>query len=368
PADDTLPQLFELGEIGAIHREDVVEVLEVVARHAARAQAGEVVAPPTRGGHGTTVRRVAGVVVRRAGGIDVQRQVSELARGDAAQYAFGGGRTADVAEAYEQDSIRHGLGVAGKGSSTGASVGGSTVAASTTAADSPAGSGPGASLSTGTSAGCAISAISSRVTCWRWRCRSWRPNHRGSTCEAVMSTMPTMAMVHASRPVDFCSGVAHPLAGRACQYLSGISRVRADVGGCAPGGVCAEGGDADEFPPGGSPFSGSREGGIGASHPTSRNMPPAAITARILASWPSEPKSTSTNLIAAPTRKVAPAVHCAREPTRRALMVSAAPIEAHNKVTNARQPMSKMSSTSSSPGGPSQRSRFACSSSAAPMT
>ena len=72
--------------------------------------------------------------------------------------------------------------------------------------------------------------------------------------------------------------------------------------------------------------------------------------------------------MAAPTRNAAPADHCTREPTRRAQMVSAAPIDAHNSDTSVGQFILATSSAFRSPGGPSQRNRFACSTSATPIT
>src|SRR4051812_27450772 len=58
-------------------------------------------------------------------------------------------------------------------------------------------------------------------------------------------------------------------------------------------------------------------GGIGASQPTRRNMPPAAITAMMFASCPSEPKSNSTSLTAEATSSTAPLTHSARDFTLR---------------------------------------------------
>ena len=266
---------FELREVGAVHREHVVEAVEISALYLPRAQAGQVVATATRGRHGAAIGRLAHVVVGGAGGIDVELQGREIRarrwratrpRQSASGRYFRGKRTARAAS-------------------------GRACRRSATAADAHPPRLPHTNFVT------------------------WRSGFRIEICRRIAEVeIPSISgpalrnrdqheRGHRDRPGELAGHVV-------VLFLSatGAGRGRWTCHRC--GRVAAA--------PAAAALGSLRAGGMGASQPTSMNTPPAAITARMFASCPSEPKSSSSSLIAALTRNAAPADHCTREPTRRA--------------------------------------------------
>ena len=96
---------FQLGEVGVVHGDEVVETLPVAVFHAAAGEAARVDAVAAQHGFGFAVHVFAVVPAgsARAGGLDLGGQAAF--GGGAAHDVFGHRRAADVAEADKQDKV-----------------------------------------------------------------------------------------------------------------------------------------------------------------------------------------------------------------------------------------------------------------------
>jgi hypothetical protein len=97
-------QRADLPEIVVVHGDDQFETFEIVAVDAPRG-AVQPVAAPGRGRPHAAVGRMSDVVAVRAGRIDVELGFAAGIGHEFAEYALGGGRSADVAHAYKQDGL-----------------------------------------------------------------------------------------------------------------------------------------------------------------------------------------------------------------------------------------------------------------------
>jgi len=100
------PRRAEAGEIAVvvgIHGENVIEAVEVLGFDLPGALAGQVDAAVQGGGLGAAIGRTADVPAADAGGIGLDLTGQAFAFDQTPEDAFGGGRTADVAEADKQN-------------------------------------------------------------------------------------------------------------------------------------------------------------------------------------------------------------------------------------------------------------------------
>ena len=95
---------LQVHEVVLIHREDVVEAVEVRALHLAAAQVLHPQPALLAVRDGAAVGRGIDVVVGGAGGVDLDAVVEPRRVHLVAQHGLGGGGTADVAEADHQDA------------------------------------------------------------------------------------------------------------------------------------------------------------------------------------------------------------------------------------------------------------------------
>ena len=95
----------ELGEIRAVHRKQEIEAVIVGLRHLARTLARDVHAATACGILCARVGRLADMPIAETGRVDLEAVGDALVLGDAAEHAFGHGRTADIAETDEQETM-----------------------------------------------------------------------------------------------------------------------------------------------------------------------------------------------------------------------------------------------------------------------
>jgi len=93
-------------QMPAIHRQQQVELLKITHLQLARAQPGQIVAAQPGRLLRARIGCLADVVTVRPGGIHLDPITQRSSRDQMTRHAFGGGRSADVAGAHEQDS-RH---------------------------------------------------------------------------------------------------------------------------------------------------------------------------------------------------------------------------------------------------------------------
>ena len=93
----------QIGQVAVVHGQDVIEVAEVLGAHLARAQIVHRVAALRGGGAGASIRRAADVPVAGAGACDMKAVAQAGVTDPLAEHRFGGGRTADIAQANEQN-------------------------------------------------------------------------------------------------------------------------------------------------------------------------------------------------------------------------------------------------------------------------
>jgi hypothetical protein len=92
--------------IQAIHRNDQVEALEIVVMHLPCPQVREVDAPAGGSVDRTRIGRLTQVVCVSAGGVDLDLETRGVPASVRPENAFGGGRSAYVAHADEQNFHR----------------------------------------------------------------------------------------------------------------------------------------------------------------------------------------------------------------------------------------------------------------------
>lgn len=88
----------------AVHRDDVIESLEVLGLYASRTNIGQRIASASRGRSSTTVGGLVNVIGVRAGRVDIEMLGKTRLVHQVPKHAFRGRRTADIAHAHEKYS------------------------------------------------------------------------------------------------------------------------------------------------------------------------------------------------------------------------------------------------------------------------
>jgi hypothetical protein len=97
---------FELREIRIVHREYVIELIEVGTRHLSRAQVSDLVAVTPRDRNRASVGRLAHVKVGGSRGVDFEIELREFSRREGSHHPFRGRRTTDVSQTNNQEFHR----------------------------------------------------------------------------------------------------------------------------------------------------------------------------------------------------------------------------------------------------------------------
>src|SRR4029079_18032754 len=98
-------KLDQLVQVRAVHGEQKIEAVIVAGRDLPRALARDVDAAILRRRLGAGVGGLADMPVAEAGRIDIEEIEHAFLLGDAAEYALGHGRAADIAETHEEEPL-----------------------------------------------------------------------------------------------------------------------------------------------------------------------------------------------------------------------------------------------------------------------